>query len=418
MLLVTVGMSAQKNSTSAYSFFGLGNGNIKRTAEQMSMGGVGVAMKEYYRLNFSNPAAYSSLNLTTYTLALENKNMVVKDGTNSEPAAATSLSYFALGIPIGPRGGFAFGLLPNTTVGYSLRSDVFDDEGSLQEITLYNGKGGVNNLFFGAGYEVFKGFSIGLQGNYFFGEIENSILNQVDQVSLATKYETFVDIEGFSGNAGFQYETPISEKLYLSLGGNFELENTTSTKETEYLYSVSLGNFDIPKDTILNESSRGKVLAPLKSSVGVGVGEKEKWFATAEYVFQEPFDYQGSVYGKNPDVKYGDYSKFALGAYYTPKANSITSYWDRITYRFGIKKENTGLLLDISGNQSNYTEIEDFGISFGVGLPVSDQFSSFNVGFEIGKRGEDTNGLVQENYFNLRLSLSLTDKWFRKVEIF
>ena len=138
MLLVTVGMSAQKNSTSAYSFFGLGNGNIKRTAEQMSMGGVGVAMKEYYRLNFSNPAAYSSLNLTTYTLALENKNMVVKDGTNSEPAAATSLSYFALGIPIGPRGGFAFGLLPNTTVGYSLRSDVFDDEGSLQEITLYN----------------------------------------------------------------------------------------------------------------------------------------------------------------------------------------------------------------------------------------------------------------------------------------
>lgn len=420
MVFITMGMSAQKNSTSAYSFFGLGNGNVKRTAEQLSMGGVGVAMKEDYRLNFSNPAAYSSLSFTTFAMALENKNMVVDDGTDSEAAAATSLSYFALGIPLGPKGGFAFGLLPNTTVGYSLRSDIFEDSGDLYEATLYNGSGGVNNLFFGAGYEIFKGFSIGAQGNYFFGNIENSILNQVKDVSLATKYETFVDIEGFSGNVGFQYERPVSEKLYMTVGGNFEIENTTSTKETEYLYSLALGNFDIPKDTILNVSSRGKVIAPLKSALGLGVGEKNKWFAQAEYVFQKPYGYDGSVYGKNSDVKYGDYSKFAIGGHYTPKINSITSYWDRVTYRFGVKKEYSGLLLDISGNESDYTEIEDFGISFGVGLPVGSgsQLSSFNLGFEFGKRGEDTKGLVQENYFNLRLSLSLTDKWFRKVEIF
>lgn len=418
MLFVTVGMSAQKNSTSAYSFFGLGNGNVKRTAEQLSMGGVGVAMKEGYRLNFSNPAAYSSLNFTTFALALENKNMIVDDGSNSETASATSMSYFALGIPLGPKGGFAFGLLPNTTVGYSLRTDIFEDSGDLYQATLYDGSGGVNNFFFGAGYEIFKGFSIGLQGNYFFGEVENSIINQIKDVSLATKYETIVDVEGFSGSTGFQYETPVSEKLHVTVGGNFEIENSTSTHETEYLYSVALGNFDIPKDTILSESSRGKVIAPLKSSLGIGVGEKGKWFATAEYVFQKPYDYEGSVFGKNDDIQYGDYSKFALGGYFTPNRNSITSYWDLITYRIGVKKENSGLLLDISGNQSNYTEIEDFGISFGVGLPVSNQLSSFNVGFEFGKRGEDTNGLVKEKYFNLRLSLSLTDKWFKKVEIF
>lgn len=418
MLFITVGMSAQKNSTSAYSFFGLGNSNVKRTTEQLSMGGVGVAMKDYYRLNFSNPAAYSSLNLTTFSLALENKNMIVNDGTDKEGAAATSLSYFALGIPLGPKGGFAFGLLPNSTVGYSLRSNVYDSEGSLKNVTFYEGSGGVNNLFFGAGYEIFKGFSLGLQGNYQFGKIENSILNQVDDVSLATKYETSVEIEGFSGNAGFQYETPVSEKLYLTAGGNFELENSTTTREQEYLYSLSVGSFEIPKDTILNKSAKGEVFAPLKSTLGIGIGQKEKWFATVEYAFQKPFDYQKSVYGKNPDVKYGDYTKFAIGGNYTPKVNSITSYWDRVTYRFGVKKVNTGLLLDLSGTQSDYTEIEDFGISFGVGLPVSDQFSSFNIGFEIGQKGVDTKGLVRENYFNVRLSLSLTDKWFRKVEIF
>lgn len=418
MLFITVGMSAQKNSTSAYSFFGIGNSNVKRTAEQLSMGGVGVAMKDYYRLNFSNPAAYSSLNLTTFSLALQNKNMIVNDGVNKETAAATSLSYFALGVPLGPKGGFVFGLLPSSTVGYSLRSDIYDTEGSLKNVTYYNGSGGVNNMFFGAGYEVLKGFSVGFQGNYYFGNIENSILKQVDDVSLATKYETAVKIEGFSGNVGFQFETPVSESLYMTAGGNFELENTTSTREKEYLYSLSVGSFEIPKDTILNMSTKGQVFAPLKSTIGVGIGQKEKWFATAEYAFQKPFDYQESVYGKNPDVKNGNYTKFAIGGNYTPKSNSITSYWERVTYRVGLKKENTGLLLDLSGTQSNFTEIEDFGISFGVGLPVSDQFSSFNIGLEIGQKGDDINGLVKENYFNLRVSLSLTDKWFRKVEIF
>ena len=76
------------------------------------------------------------------------------------------------------------------------------------------------------------------------------------------------------------------------------------------------------------------------------------------------------------------------------------------------------MLVDGTGNGNEYTAIDDFGISFGVGLPVSNQLSNLNVGFEIGKRGKITNNLVQENYINVRLSLSLNDKWFRKLEIF
>ncbi len=34
------------------------------------------------------------------------------------------------------------------------------------------------------------------------------------------------------------------------------------------------------------------------------------------------------------------------------------------------------------------------------------------------KRGKSDKGLVQENYFNFRLSLSLSDKWFKKREIY
>ena len=76
------------------------------------------------------------------------------------------------------------------------------------------------------------------------------------------------------------------------------------------------------------------------------------------------------------------------------------------------------MTIDPSGNGSNFKAIDDFGISFGVGLPLAGQLSNLNIGFELGKRGKVTDGLVRENYYNFRLSLSLADKWFKKREIF
>ena len=75
-------------------------------------------------------------------------------------------------------------------------------------------------------------------------------------------------------------------------------------------------------------------------------------------------------------------------------------------------------MVDSSGSGTDFTAIDDFGISFGIGLPVTKQLTNLNVGFEFGKRGKTDKGLVQEKYLNVRLSLSLNDKWFKKREIF
>ena len=127
---------------------------------------------------------------------------------------------------------------------------------------------------------------------------------------------------------------------------------------------------------------------------------------------------EGSVFNSYSKIAYDKSNKVAIGGFYTPKFNSILSYWERVTYRAGLKFEKTGLLVDGVGSGTNFTAIDDFGISFGIGLPLSQQLSNINLGFEFGKRGTKDNGLVQENYFNFRLSLSLNDKWFKKLEIF
>ena len=62
----------------------------------------------------------------------------------------------------------------------------------------------------------------------------------------------------------------------------------------------------------------------------------------------------------------------------------------------------------------NGSAIDEFGISFGLGLPVGQFFSNANIGIEIGQRGTIDNNLIEEDFVNIQIGLSLNDRWFVK----
>ena len=102
-----------------------------------------------------------------------------------------------------------------------------------------------------------------------------------------------------------------------------------------------------------------------------------------------------------------DASSVSIGGFFIPKYDSFSSYWKRIVFRTGARFENTGLVV-------NNESIDEFGISFGLGLPVGRLFSNANIGFEWGRRGTTNANLVEENFYNINLSLSLNERWFEK----
>jgi hypothetical protein len=61
--------------------------------------------------------------------------------------------------------------------------------------------------------------------------------------------------------------------------------------------------------------------------------------------------------------------------------------------------------------------IKDYGMSFGLGLPFRNSGSIININYELGRRGTLNNGLIQENYQYLYISLTLRDFWFVKSKI-
>ncbi|WP_275316892.1 hypothetical protein [Tenacibaculum bernardetii] len=408
LVLSAVTISAQRNSASPYSYFGIGENFEAVTVEQASMGGIGVALKDSHHLNFTNPASNADLRAATYGIGGNMNFLTIKEANTSQSGKSTNLRYISLGFPLGEKAGVSVGLQPFSSVGYSLLNNQNDEE-----VTLFTGEGGTNKIYASFGMYVLEGLSVGIEAGYVFGNLDNSIVNQRVDVALGTKNEESVNIRGGQFKLGAQYKRELKNKLNFFTGASITLNSDLSANGNERMYSFS--GQDIQRDELFNRSIDGDINIPMKTVFGVGLGKDNKWYVGINQQFQSALSSNSSLISNTGGYKYDDSNKLSIGGYYIPKVNSISSYWDRVTYRAGLRFEDTGLLVN---SNNSFTSVNDFGINIGLGLPLPRQLSNVNIGFEYGQKGSSSSSLVKEEYFNVRLSLSLNSlKWFQKREI-
>ena len=98
---------------------------------------------------------------------------------------------------------------------------------------------------------------------------------------------------------------------------------------------------------------------------------------------------------------------YRFGLEYTPNHDALRGYFNRVQYRLGGYSSNS--YLSIRGEQ-----LTDYGITFGVGLPLRGTKTSFNLGMVLGQRGTLNNDLIKENYGMIHVSFTMHDFWFFK----
>lgn len=406
-LLLTFFVSfSQENTASPYSYYGLGELRFKGTQEAKAMGGLAIT-GDSLSINLNNPASYSSLLITTFSIGGTSTFNNLKTSSQEEQAKRTSIDYIAVGIPMGKLGA-AFGLKPYSSVGYKIQnSTTIDDETrNIQK----EGSGSINQVFLGFSYKFNKNFSFGLNLDYNFGKTSNEVRESIVGVQLSTRERNEYTINGVTTNFGLLYNGKLDEKrkFYSSLtfAPESKLNSTNYRNIATVSYSPTSGN-EFVNDSEEYNLPDTKLIIPSKLALGFGVGQTNKWLIGAEVSF---------LGTKNMVNRFGDSNisdfengqKYSIGGYYIPKYDSFSSYLSRVVYRAGFRYEKTGLIVKDES-------INDYGMNFGLGLPVG--VSKIDLSFEFGKRGTTSNGLIQENYFNIGVGLSLGDKWFKKTLI-
>ena len=420
---------AQQGTASPYSFYGLGSLKFKGTVENRSMGGISVYLDSIH-VNLRNPAAYAGKSLkgryfngesrpVKFAVAGASTNVNLKSNSGEAQGSSATFDYLALSVPLG-KFGFGFGLMPYTSVGYKL--DDINEDGDL--INRFNGEGGVNKVFAGLGYQISDQLSFGVDFNYNFGNIQNTAMtveytpppdNEV--VQFQTREFTRSDLSGVNFNFGLAYKAKITDKLELSATATYSPESTLSSENDRTFSTVTLSAEDFEVISVSNtieadlESQNletTELTIPSRLSFGAGIGEPRSWFFGAEYTLQNTADFSNPIFN-NEISAFENASQISMGGFFIPNYNAFSGYFKRVVYRAGFNYSNTGLIIKDES-------IKEFGISFGLGLPVGDKnfFSNANLGLEFGKRGTKNQNLVQENFINFNVSLSLNSRWFQK----
>ena len=411
---------AQENSP--YSRYGIGNlvpqGNIANRA----MGGISAGIVDYTSASSVNPASMATLLYTTLDVGAEYDGRTIKSKSpvGSFQSNNAIISYLQIGIPLlsGNSKALAnktswaltFGLKPISKINYKIGSFAGNTIDTVN--TLYEGSGGTNEALIGTSLKV-KNFSVGFNTGYLFGTKNYStrmaLLN--DSVSYQkTKYETKSQFGGMFLNAGVQYSAKIKGGvLRLGAYGTLSKNYNASRDDIRQTYNIDGSGADVRLDSVSEiKDQKGKIQLPATYGFGFAV-EKEHVLFGADFETSQWQNYR--FFGKQDMVKNSWTAKAGVQIY--PASVGATGYFNFVKYRAGFSYGSDYIRAD--------NDLPVYTISVGGAFPLKlrhsfydYQYSTMNLTFEYGSRGNKMNNLT-ENTYKVSVGFSLSDmNWFRR----
>jgi len=417
LLSVSTTVFSQATTISPYSKYGIGEQRKQYFGQNFGMGGVGIGLRSNRNIGFQNPASYSAISATTFDIGYTNNALWLEDGVETQYQNSSYIDHLAFAFPVIKNiWGMSFGAMPYSSIGYDYEEVVNDSIAG--DVSYYNiGSGAINKAFLGNAIGIkidsTSVISAGANAYFLFGAVNYD--QKIIFGDLANGYnvweETDISVADFGFDFGLQYQKSFKnkkgEKFNFTAGATYVLATDLNAERTEILRSFT-GNitFGTIKDTIsFIDAEDYTVQLPSELGFGVSLEKPNKWLIGLDYKMTD----WGSIASNDNLYNYKSNFLFAVGTQIIPKYDG-SSYIQRIAYRLGARYTNSYLEI----NNVDWTE---YGITFGIGLPVRKSENSYprvNIGFEYGNRGTLESGLIKEKFFNFNLGVTINAKWFRK----
>jgi hypothetical protein len=312
--------------------------------------------------------------------------------------------------------GISFGLQPVSFVDYNFSNtlSVTDTDTTININKNYTGRGGVNKLYIGGAYKI-GNFSIGANAQYYFGTIENNtnIIYPSNFNALNTRRRDLFTASSFLFDFGAQYKAKI-KKIDILVGATYKPSQKINGTRQSIAQTFTAGTFDNIKDEFeIVPETKDFILDAGYIGGGLAVGKDNKWKIIADFQYLPYSNFR--VLGEQL-IHYGNGYRAALGTelFGNTLRNSTKADFSSTIYRLGGFFSNP----IVQPNGQMYSE---FGITFGMGIPVfrnnetkRNLRSYLNMGIEAGSRIPENENLIRENFIKLNIVFSIRDEWFQQ----
>lgn len=401
---------AQNFGNSPYSQVGIGEMFGSTFSHQAGMGGVGVSNNSINILNVYNninPALLARNRLTVFEAGVLGQIKTLKNNTDSQQDASGSYNYLALSFPVGKIWATGIGLTPYSTINYESISRIPVANTDFSTDLTQKGDGGVNSIFLTNSVAIAKKLFLGLKVNWLFGSIINESSSKLfvgsSPLRSTITYFNRTRVNDLLLEPGISFHQSLGKNYFLNLGGTLSMATNLNAKRFVAFDRRNENDVVLVQDTLTNNQATS-INMPSRLRVGASIEKAYKWQLGVDFMLENWSDFKVNDSTTNLNNVYG----VAVGGEYTPNANSLNGYWNRVTYRAGFQYKQ---------NPINPEQVQDMSISFGVSLPVQKSRSLLNLSVVLGQQGVISDGLVQERYVRIHLGATLNDRWFLKPKI-
>jgi len=398
-LLCFSAVSAQTQRNSPYSRFGLGEIGTRSASANRAMGGTSFAFQSATVVNFANPASYVAYDslacLFDVAFSYENHTLTA---ASVQKGSSISFDYLAFGLPVLRWWKTSFGFQPFSGMSYKISQKKELNADTI--LTSFYGEGGINEIYWGNAFKLFKNFSVGFNASYLFGEYrKNRTVEPSDKLSWVSLTSNANFVKGFHLMTGLQYFIPVKEKGKFGLGLVYTPAIPISSKFQNMTISQYMDTLDI-----LYKTDNQKIKHSMPQSIGGGIswGKGLHYFIGADFSWTNWGSY--AVNGIN-DSLVNSY-RMSLGGNYTPNPTGA-KFISHITLSLGGSYEQTYLCL-------NDVPLNKWGVNFGVQFPVKRSKTTFGAIFEYGQMGTTQANLIKEDYFKVTVSVRMHEAWYQR----
>jgi hypothetical protein len=399
-------------TNSPFSRLGIGDLVDPSLVNNQGMGGIGISNGSFWYLNNKNPALLPYNRLTVFSAGYVGEYKEYQDSVGSETTAGGNLNYLILAFPVKPNiWTTSVGLRPYSYIDYQ-QSSFETVNGSPLDTALVSeeGFGGINQFYWSNGFRLNQNFNVGLKVAYMFGsvnsEFSNTVLTSETLSNFTPTVSTEISVRDFQIGVGVSYikDSIFNSGVSIALGATYDFASDLNAEKFQ-TYERRIRDQPTSRDTLVNNSD-GTIYIPGALGLGISFSKGTKWMAGMDVSMQkwsEFKNYDGETLG------FKDTFRIGVGAEITPDASSVNNYLKRVSYRFGFNYETMPYVPRTATGE----QVKDFGINFGWSLPVS-RYSSIDMAFKIGQRGNIDDNYLKENYFRVYLGFTFNDQWFIK----
>lgn len=411
---------AQSGTNSPYSQYGLGALSAPTAGFNRGMDGLGVAFRQHDQVNTLNPASYSSVDSLTFIFDVGFSGQITNfsEGGRKINAKNADFEYAVAAFRAAKGLGVSFGILPYTNVGYTYTASGWaGDPVRVEYGNAYSGSGGLHQVYLGLGYELFKGFSIGVSGAYLWGSIDRVVTNSYSDAYAKTLTKAYsASVTNYKLDFGAQYQFSTGRNDLFTVAAAYSPGHKLGSDPSCIVISQN------PSTAVADTASysvKNGLEIPTQLSAGLAWEHARKLRVGLDYTYQNWGAIDFPVYGVVNNVPtyalssqyYTDRHKVTLGGEYCGGEDS-RNFFKRMRFRAGASYATP--YYKING-QDGPSEIS---VSAGFGIPIVNSYNNRSVLNISGQWVHSSaKNMITENTFRINIGLTFNERWFMKWKV-